>query len=62
MSNIGYIILLLKMKLVIRRNITVHDLEHVLNWEKNGSVHHGSVEMNLTNIHENASLISGLAQ
>ena len=29
-----------------------------MNW----SSHHGSVEMNLTNIHEDAGLIPGLAQ
>ena len=33
-----------------------------VNDDMNGSSHHGSVEMNLTSIHEEASSIPGLAQ
>ena len=37
-------------------------LEDWLEKKSLGSSHHGSVEMNLTSIHEDASSISGLTQ
>ena len=46
----------------IKRNLVNVWDRFNLKSKKNRSFHHGSVEMNLTSIHEDAGLIPGLAQ